>query len=253
MLYVILFYQSLCTLGQGRDKHLPKANSNDSLSFWYKWVQKSENELGLQSIVASPYSFHFRLSGTGGEIVDVWQQDSIWHGCFTKWVRDATEAEDTTFKYQLVGTRYLKKYQLSSTQAAVAGSLIRSSGICQLPSDEHIKGWIQGLDGREVIIQYSEKADYYLKNYWTPSFQHGLSEALLLQHFEDKLNEIINAKSVREAFFVDVPFPCFTTDGGSSVCRIVATTKYQPYERELTEYKRRLKRKKKQRFSLSKP
>lgn len=233
--------------------HLPKKKPTDSTNFWYQWARKSEEELGLKPVAASPCPFYFRLSGTGGEIIDVWQQNGIWQGCFTKWVKEATQVKDTIIKYQFVGALFLRKYQLDSAQAAAAGRLIKSSGILALPSDENIRGWIQGLDGYEVIIQYSEKANYYLKNYWTPSVQQEVPEAVEVQDFNNRISEIINAKIVREAFVADIPFPCFTTGNGGLTCRIVDTDRYNAYWREFAEYERKIKRCNKKDASRTRP
>jgi hypothetical protein len=237
LLYLIISCQVLGAFGQIRTRHFPKKQPNDTTSFWYNWARKNEQQAGLNKIENSPYSFHFRLSLTGGEIIDVWKQDSSFQGCLTLWVRDNDERQ-----WENPGI-YSQSYKFSTNQAAEIGELIRNSGILKLPSEESIDGWLQGFDGEEIVVQYSGDKAYHLKNYWTPSAQRDLPEALLVQQFRRKALELANLPIVKKSFQAAIPFLCYTTDNSFATCRIVSNSEYWDYRREASKYLRQRKKK----------
>lgn len=238
LLCVILLCQMLNAFGQNRTRYLPKAHSNDTTSYWYKTVKRCEQRVGLSAVENSPYSFHFRISVTGGSIIEVWQQENQFQGLVTIWVKDANEL------LRLVNRIYSQQFKINSEQAAAIGQLVISSSIIQLPSEENIAGWQKGLDGEEIVVQYSDSNAYHLKNYWTPSAQHGLPEALLVQKFCSSVFELANIKLVRKSFEAGIPFHCYMADGSTTTCKVVKTTaEYWQYKRDVNRYLRQNKKK----------
>ena len=224
--------------GQRRTLHLPRARPNDTTNFWHQYAKEREQTIGLNAVEISPYPFHFRLSGTGGTIVDVWQQDNQFSGTATIWVKDADEALKHTERI------YSQQYKFSPEQATTIGQLVISSGIIELPSEENIPGWQKGIDGEEIVVQYSNSKAYYLKNYWTPSAQKGLPEALLVQKFCNTIFELANMKVVRKSFVDGTPFQCYTTDGSMTTCKIVRSmAEYWQYKRSVSQFLRQNKKK----------
>ena len=233
LLLLVFSWQALHTFGQVRTRNLPKAQHNDTISFWYDWTQKIERQVGLNSIEGTAYPLHFRLS-TGGRILDVWQHEGAYQGSLTLWVNDADE------KMQLYPRVYYQKFELSSSQAASLGRLLKEASVLNLPSEEDIKGWRQGCDGEEIVLQFSDKKHYYLKNYWTPTAQHGLPEALLIQQFRLEAFQMANVSLVEKSFELDIPFRCRDTGGGIVICKIVSSSEYWRYKREASKYLRRM-------------
>ena len=236
-LCLVMLCWLLPAFGQSPTSPLPKEQFSDTTSFWYKWAREREKQIDIQPIQASTHPFHFRLSGTGGMILDVWQQDNQFQGSLTMWVK---QVDDALGKLERI---YSQQYKLSPSQAATIGQLIKKSGIIELPSEEHIQGWEQGLDGVEIVVQYIDNTIYRLKNYWTPSAQKELAEALLVQQFDTKAFELANTKLVRTNFQSGIPFQCYTADGSTATCKIVTTnTEYWQYKREVSRYLRQHKK-----------
>ena len=106
-----------------------------------------------------------------------------------------------------------------------AFKLIDSIKINELPSDKNIKGWQQGFDGITYFIEYKRGNKYSFKNYWTPSFQDSLKEAMLLLDFIDAISKILNLKDNSEKFQEEIPFDSWSAPGsGTSATRIKLKT-----------------------------
>lgn len=222
--------------GQSLPSELPQKQLSDSSNFWYKFTKKREQQLGLKPIETSTYPFHFRLTITSGTILDVWQQENQFQGSLTLWVKQSDDALGTFERI------YSQQYTLSTDQTTSIGRLVKECGIINLPSDEHIKGWQQGLDGEEIVTQYVDNKGYWLREYWTPSAQHGLAEALLVQEFANKAFELANVPLVRKNFTAGIPFNCYTNDGSFTICKILSRAEYWQYRRELSHYLRQHKK-----------
>ena len=242
MKVLLLCVAMLCLMpsafGQRRTLHLPKAHSNDTTNFWYQTEKKREQTIGLNAVESSPNPVHFRLSITGGTILDVWQKDNQFFGAVTIWVKDTDEA---LWSFERI---HSQQYKFEPETAAAIGQLVISSGIIELPSEENIPGWQKGIDGEEIVVQYSNSKAYYLKNYWTPSAQKGLPEALLVQKFCNTIFELANMKVVRKSFVDGTPFQCYTTDGSMTTCKIVRSmAEYWQYKRSVSQFLRQNKKK----------
>ena len=129
LLYLAISCWLLPSFGQSPTTQLPKEHFKDSTNVWYEWTSKQEQQLDLKPIERSVHPFHLRLSGNG-RILDVWQQDSLFQGTLTMWVKDADEL------LQTVERIYREQYKLSPQQAASIGQLIQKSEIIKLPSEE---------------------------------------------------------------------------------------------------------------------
>ncbi|MFD1466859.1 hypothetical protein ACFQ48_01385 [Hymenobacter caeli] len=238
----LLLTLSLClsgqVIGQAKRIHLPNYRLADSTNYWQQWAKSNECKVGLEPLEKSPHPFHFRISSTGGEIIEIWQQSETFQGTFTEWVKDADNDLRPFERF------YFQHYALDTSQAVAISELIKNSAILQLPSDESIKGWQQGFDGVEIVIQYSDNKNYYLKNYWTPSSQNGLAEAQLVQQFQSKLLELANATIVRKSFRDNIPFPSFINDNGVATIRAVSYEDYWKHKRDVYRYVRSMKREK---------
>lgn len=236
LLALVLGCQASHAFGQARVSQLPKEQASDTVSFWYSWTKEKEQQLGLEPLHESSRPFYFRITN-GGLILDIWQTDSLFEGRLTRWVKDADEELRPFERF------YCQKYILGTDQATAVGQFVKTVGILQLPSEENIVGWQQGLDGEEIIIQHSTATGHYLKNYWTPSAQHGLTEAVLVQQVYTKVLALANAATVQQAFEASIPFRCYTTDNGSVTCRVTrSSAEYWRYKNEVSQYKRHMQR-----------
>ena len=237
LLLIVLYCQVGAAPAQNRALVLSKSQLADSA----KGLRDSEQLIELNAIAKSPYKFHVRVSD-GGFIVEVWQKDTVFQGKMTRWVADADEASKYPERNQK--TIYYQQYLLGEAQATSIAQLLMSSGVLQLPSDEDIKGWQQGLDGYEITIQYSDDKKYSLKQYWAPLAQNGLKEAILVQQVYDKLADLSNAVLMQKVFERNIPFACYTTHNGSITCRVLSNAEKWDYKRRTDEYKRQLLNKK---------
>lgn len=212
-----------------------KVHLSDSTSYWYKWTKEDEQRVGLKPLEKSSHPAHFRIT-SAGLALEIWRTNTSVEGSLVRWVWDADKTMQSTERI------YRQEYALGANQAAAINQLVENSGILQLPSDENIKGWQKGCDGIELIIQCSNNRSYWLKNYWTPSAQSNLAEAVLIQSFYDKALEIANAGVVQKAFEVGIPFPCYTSNNASITCRVVSSAEYWQYRRRASQYKRQMNR-----------
>jgi hypothetical protein len=185
--------------------------SNDSdTAFWYRY--KNDNirqfKLGFIENDTDDYSFRFWSFGLVIKVTDK-------NGEIIRFVE--TSPSDKRKRI------FVKRYPISSTNAFQVGRLIDSLQIETLPSDKNIKGWQQGLDGITYFTEYKKGGQYSFKNYWAPTSQDTLAEAIRFQNFVSALDTILNLRANSNRFQDDIPFDSWTYPGSAtSVLRIKA-------------------------------
>jgi hypothetical protein len=183
--------------------------SNDSdTAFWYRYKNDNIKQFNLGFIEndTNDYSFRFWSIGLGIKVTDK-------SGEIIRFV----EASPSDKRKRI----FVKRYPISSTNVLQVRRLIDSLQIETLPSDKNIKGWQQGLDGITYFTEYKKGGQYSFKNYWTPTSQDTLIEAIRFQNFVSGLDRILNLRDNSNRFQDDIPFDSWTYPGSAtSVLRI---------------------------------
>ena len=156
-------------------------------TLWFKWKFALAEKLELLNLQTSRDTFHFRF-WTDIQALDIWTIDgSSYFGTVTNYAQRYDRKLYKKGIYQ-VDKVFSNKINLDSSKARQIYVLLDSLKIASIPTDDKIKGWQQGLDGTEYIIETSDKTHYDFKTYWTPSvFADKLIEAKQIKTFVDKL------------------------------------------------------------------
>jgi len=187
-------------------------SSDSDTTFWYRYKNDyaKQFKLGLLETDTTNYSFRFWSSGLVIKVTDDANQT------FGEIIR-FVEAYPND-KHEKVFT---KRYPVSSAQATQVRHLIDSLQIELLPSDKSIQGWQHGFDGIEYFTEFKKGREYSFKNYWTPTAQDTLKEAMQFQQFVLGLDSILDLKAISKDFQDSIPFNSWSNPGsGTNVIRI---------------------------------
>jgi len=156
-------------------------------TLWYKWKYDLAKQINLKNLQTSTDTFHFRF-WTDKQALDIWTSDhKTYFGLLTNY---AQRYDDKLLRKNIykVGKVYSKQSVLSNSKAKSIFNIIHQLSIDTIPSDDKIKGWKQGFDGVEFLIETSTPSRYDFKTYWTPGiFTDSLPEAKQIQAFVDYL------------------------------------------------------------------
>ena len=161
-------------------------NQTDT-TLWFKWKYSLAEKLSLSNLQTSNDTFHFRF-WTDIQALDIWTIDnSTYFGTVTNYAQRYDRKLYKKGIYQ-VDKVFSYKLNLDGSKARQIFHLLDTLNIVNIPTDAKIKGWQQGFDGTEYIIETSNKKQYDFKTYWTPSmFADTLIEAKQVQTLVDKL------------------------------------------------------------------
>lgn len=207
-------------------------NANGDTSFWFKYQNVVIKDLSLSRLDKSTYPFHFRVWKTN-QVLDIWQtSDSSYAGQLTSWVTEQAPAKEKSTDRTLIDKR-----KLDTDTIKHIISLIDTSQIMKLPTDDSIKGWQHGFDGITYIIETSTKSTYSFKTYWTPKAQDTtLAEAQYLQSFVDKIFDLSNGMTTWNQFEKNIPYECYNV-GGTIRCKVLTKKQKRQFARERENYR----------------
>ena len=210
LIFLLLLFSLTNSAFAQEDFHL----SNDSdTAFWNNYSRQFK--LGFIENDTNTYSFRFWSSGLVIKVVGKTSQN---FGEIIRFVEAYPKK-----KKKKVFTRH---YPITSSQASQVRHLIDSLKIETLPTDKNIKGWEHGFDGIEYFTEFRKNGLYTFKNYWTPTAQETLKEAILFQSFVSGLSKILDLKNNGKEFQDDIPFDSWTYPGSaSSVLRVKPKSK----------------------------
>ena len=176
-------------------------------AFWYRYKNDyaTQFKLGFIENDTTDYSFRFWSFGL---VIKVAGRTNQNFGEIIRFV----EAYPNKKKKKV----FTKHYPITSLQILQIRHLIDSLQIEALPSDKNIKGWQQGFDGVEYFTEFRKNGQYTFKNYWTPTAQDTLKEAIQFQSFVSGLSIILDLKNNGQAFQDDIPFDSWTYPGSAS-------------------------------------
>jgi hypothetical protein len=156
-------------------------------NLFFKWKYALVKQINLKDLQTSKDTFHFRF-WTDIQAIDIWTSDyKKYSGTVTNY---AQRYDDKLLKKGIykVAKLYSNQIVLDSTKAKQLFIIIEKLSIVDIPSDDKIKGWGQGFDGVEYLIENSTPMQYDFKTYWTPRiFVDSLKEAKQIQALVDFL------------------------------------------------------------------
>lgn len=217
----LLIYSNLL-FSQSKSEELNLTKDSDTV-YWNKYKNEQIKKHNLEDILSKKDEIIFKF-WTFGTCIEVIKNDTLINGNISYFVNEVDEFSKKTFE---------RTYYLKNEDSKKIINLIDSCGINKIPSDKFIKGWQQGFDGIEYILEYKTKTEYSFKNYWTPKSQKNIEEAEKIQNFVDELYKICDTKNLSKQFAKEIPFRQYSYNGGSVVIgRIMTTEEYKKYEKE---------------------
>jgi hypothetical protein len=208
----VLLIATLCR-GQTKQISIPMYGMSDT-TLWYKWQQKSFEQIGLPNLATSKDSLHFRFS-TETQAVDIWTADyKTFYGTFSNF----TTSEDND-KHPKPSKFYSNKTSLDTAISRKIYDIFRELSIFEIPTDASIKGWFPGNDGDEYVIEYSTPAKYSFKTYWTPSeYKDKIKEAELIYNLATRLEVVLEMRKSFGTFINTLPLGCYHSGSMFIMC-----------------------------------
>ena len=189
--------------------------TNDSdTAFWFNWRSELNTGIGLTTIIQSTEDFEFRF-WDGYKVVRLWKSDDQLFSEVIYFLREYKDLNER--KVGEPGRLYQSGLQLNERTTNAINDLIHDFEILELPSDNKIEGWSQGLDGITYIIETSSPDGYSFKNYWTPKSFPNLKEARLFKYFVEQINSLDQVEKGFEKFMRKQPFQTYYLGIGSAV------------------------------------
>ena len=156
-------------------------------TLWFKWKYELTQKINLQNLQTSTDTFRFRF-WTDIQALDIWTVDNkIYFGLVTNYAQRYDNKLLPKGTYQ-IDKVFSNQITIDTSKARKLYNLIDKLSIVSIPTDDKIKGWQQGFDGEEFLIETSTPTHYNFKTYWTPRiFADSLNEAKRIQTFVDFL------------------------------------------------------------------
>lgn len=182
--------------------------------FWYKRNIELQKTLDLKNFEQSINEFNFRFRNHG-QVIEISKDSSRYSGNITNFIYHTKKANRNEAKI------LSNKIILSSKQAEEVYNIVEKSKIIDLPTDEKIENWRQGSDGITYIIEHSDKKIYWIKNYWTPTSQDSIPEALIVLDLIKNLSDTLDLQETYSSFKNSLPKKgCYNSGGTANMCYV---------------------------------
>ncbi len=179
----------------------------------YKYNKEFQNTLKLKDFEKSTDEFNFRFRNQG-QVIEISKDGSKYNGNITNYIYHTKNANNKAITLS-------NKILLTSKQAENIYTIVQTSKILDLPSDMDIENWGQGFDGITYIIEHSDKKNYWFKNYWSPSSQDSIREALIVENLVKNLSDTLNLPEKYSTFKDDLPKKgCYNSGGTGQMCYV---------------------------------
>lgn len=205
---------------------------NGDTSFWYRYQVKQLEKLALPLLDTSSDKEYYRI-WTNRQAIDIWQTPSgTFCGKLTTWTDEYVPNNE-----EPTNRSFIISKNLTDDTVKLVRTLILTSDILSLPTDDLIKGWQQGFDGITYIIEQSSIDTYSFKTYWTPKAQDSLKEAKQVQDFIDSVFKLTNAQIVWKEFSKTIPYECYINGGPAVACKILTKNERKKILKERKNYR----------------
>lgn len=183
-------------------------------AYWYKRNIEFQKSLDLKNFKKSQDEFNFRFWNQG-QIIEISKNSSVINGLIVNYIYHTKKPNKSERK------TLTSKILLTSQQSKNIYDIVMNSKILELPSDENIEKWSQGMDGITYIIEHSDNKSYWIKNYWTPTSQDSIPEAIIVLDLVKKLSDTLNLKDVYKSFKNTLPKKgCYSSGGMTNMCYV---------------------------------
>ena len=183
-------------------------------AYWYQRNIEFQKILDLKDLVKSKDEFNFRFWNYG-QVIEISKDSSKINGSIVNYIYHTKKANRS--KTDTLTNKIL----LTSKQSENIYNVVQNSKILELPSDNNIEKWSQGKDGITYIIEHSDKKSYWQKNYWTPSSQDSIPEAIIVLDLVKKLYDSLKLKEVYTSFKNTLPKKgCYNSGGMLIMCHM---------------------------------
>ncbi len=180
--------------------------------YWYKSNIELQKTLDLKNFEKSNDEFNFRYRDHG-QVIEISKNDNEFYGTITNFIYHTRKAKNNNTE------TLSNKINLPALQVEKIYNIVQNSKILDLPSDKNIENWVQGMDGVTYIIEHSDKKSYWLKQYWTPSSQGSIPEAIIVLDLVKNLSETLNLNEEYSSFKNTLPkFGCYNSGGNVNMC-----------------------------------
>lgn len=184
-----------------------------SPDFWKKYTDAMAFDLKLEPLSLQKTNFHYRFWNIG-QVIDIWKDDSgLIHGELTNYAKEYDEMN--------LGKRtfYNSKLPVEQGIASDIYHLIISSVLETIPTGDAINGWGKNTSGFTYIAECIDAGEYSFKCYQSPGKQGTLKEAMTIQSFIDRLDQVLKLKKTYKSFSTSIPFWCYTKGTTEVTCR----------------------------------
>lgn len=180
--------------------------------YWYKSNIELQKTLDLKNFEKSNDEFNFRYRDHG-QVIEISKNDNEFYGTITNFIYHTRKVKNN--KTETLSNKII----LPAKQVEKIYNIVQNSKILELPSDKNIENWDQGMDGVTYIVEHSDKKTYWLKNYWTPSSQGSIPEAIIVLGLVKNLSETLNLKEEYSSFKNTLPkYGCYNSGGNVNMC-----------------------------------
>ncbi|MHC8947994.1 hypothetical protein [Sphingobacterium hungaricum] len=188
-----------------------KTISGDT-TFWYKRHSELLKSLDSKDFEKSTDEFNFRFRNSS-QVIEITKDGTKYSGTLTNFIYHTKKSNK--YKYKTISNTII----LSAEQSENIYDSIQKSKILDLPTDNRIEDWKNGADGITYFIEHSDKENYWLKKYWTPSAQDSIPEALIVLDLENNLSNALNLDEAYSLFKNTLPRRgCYTSGGMTITC-----------------------------------
>lgn len=182
--------------------------------YWYKRNAEFQKTLDLKNFEKSQDEFNFRF-WNHGQVIEISKDSSEINGLIVNYIYHYKKP------YKNEREILTNKILLTSQQSKNIYDIIKNSKILELQSDNNIENWRQGFDGITYIIEHSNNKSYWFKNYWTPSSQDSIPEAIIVLDLVKKISDTLNLKEVYKSFKNTLPKKgCYNSGGILNMCYV---------------------------------
>lgn len=217
ILLQITLLLSMCSIA--RAQKLPSQNSNKraiDTTTRYTWFKESVLKLRLNDLMESSESLHFRF-WCKNQVIEIWiDEQNTFRGNLVSYTSkyDPNAYLNPGRKEKIL----TKKVAIDTVVAKRIYEQAMDITLFDIPAQNKIKGWKQGVDGYSVSLEFSSPLKYSVKYYWSPDFQVAVPEAKLITEFEAFLESIVGMREKWTTFIDALPKGCYHTGGLAVVC-----------------------------------
>jgi len=170
-----------------RSVYIPKNRTNADTAFYYRWLNKIKQEIGIPNIINIPDTFYLRF-WEAGRFIEIWTDaQNTLKGQVSFYAR---RLEDKKHPAQLFSNKCI----MDDADARDIYAAYTQQNIGSVASSEEVEGYpIAGKDGEEYLFEICSGKKYTFKDYWSPSsYVQSIPEAKAIQDFVAKVDDIIN-------------------------------------------------------------